>query len=204
MSDLTGMDVLMVVASNNFRDEEYREPAEALARAMAGVVVASSSKHECTGMLGYKITPDLLLSEVDLSKYAAVVFIGGSGAVEYFEDPTAQKLARDALAQGKLVGAICIAPSILANAGLLKGKRATCFSSEKANLTTKGAEFVGEGVVRDGKIITADGPSSAKAFANAMSEALEQEQTRLRGTQAGARGTPESPDSERAREAGRM
>ncbi len=172
MIDLTGMDVLMVVASKNFRDEEYREPAEALAHAKAGVFIASSSKEVCKGMLGHTVTPDMLLSEADVSKYAAVIFVGGAGASEFFDDETAHKIAREAVEQGKLLCAICIAPSTLANAGVLNGKEATCFSSEKDNLAAKGAKFVAKGVVRDGKIITADGPKSAKAFAKAVCEAL--------------------------------
>lgn len=187
MIDLTGMDVLMVIASGDFRDEEYREPAQALAHVMAGVVVASSSKNDSVGMFGLHVTPDLLLSEVDVSKYAAVVFIGGSGASEYFNDAAAHKIARDAAEQGKLVCAICIAPSTLANAGLLKGKKATCFSAEKNNLVAKGAKFVNKGVVRDGKIITADGPDNAAAFAKAICEAL-------------AEGQPEEERPEAARE----
>jgi len=170
--DLMGMDVLMVIASRDFRDEEYREPAAALAHAKAGVVVASSTRDEVTGMLGYKVKPDLLLSEVDVSRYAAVVFVGGSGASEYFNDAMAHRIAQEAAAKGKLVCAICIAPSTLANAGLLKGRKATCFASERGNLKAKGAIVVAQGVVRDGKVITADGPGNAKGFAKAICEAL--------------------------------
>ncbi len=176
--DLAGMDVLMVVASNNFRDEEYLEPAAALARDKDGVLVASARKGVCAGMLGHKVTPDLLLSDVDVSKYAAVIFVGGSGATEYFNEPAAHRIARDAAAQGKLVCAICIAPSILANAGLLKGKKATCFASEKKNLVAKGAQCVDRGVVRDGEFITADGPASARAFAKAICAALAENRPR--------------------------
>ncbi len=172
MEDLTGIDVLMVVASGNFRDEEYREPAEALAHAKAGVVVASSSRDVCQGMLGHTVTPDLLLSDVDVSNYSAVIFVGGSGAGEYFDNPTAHRIARDTVAQGKLLGAICIAPSTLANAGLLKGKKATCYSSERKNLKAKGAKLVDEPVVRDGDLITADGPDSAHLFGKTVVEAL--------------------------------
>ena len=175
MIDLTGMDVLLEIASSDFRDEEYREPAEALARAMAGVVIASSSKDPAVGMSGSRVAPDLLLSEVDVSKYAAIIFVGGSGASEYFEDAAAHKIAREAVEQDKLVCAICIAPSTLANAGVLRGKNATCFSSEKANLEAKGAKVVKKSIVRDGKIITADGPDSAAAFAKAVCEALAEE-----------------------------
>ncbi len=172
MIDLTGLDILLVIATDEFRDEEYREPAEALARAKAGVVIASSSKNPCIGMLGLKVTPDLLISEINVSDYAAVVFIGGKGASEYFDNPAAHKIAQDAIAQDKFVAAICIAPSTLANAGLLNGKKATCFPSERGNLAAKGANVVNESVVRDGQIITADGPQSAKAFAKALCDAL--------------------------------
>ncbi len=170
--DLLGKNVVMVVASQNFRDEEFREPAKMLAHVKAGIDVASSSKEPATGMKGMKVTPDLLLTEVDLADYDAVIFVGGSGSSEYFEDPTAHQLAKDAAAEGKPVCAICIAPSTLANAGLLEGKKATCYSSQVSHLKSKGAEVVEEPVVRDGNIITADGPESARLFGRAIVQAL--------------------------------
>jgi len=172
MLDLSGIDVLIVLASNDFRDEEYREPAEALARLKAGVDVASSSTEMSIGMLGQRVRPDLLLSEVDVSNYAAVIFVGGRGAEEYFNDPVAHRVARDAFECQRFVCAICIAPSILANAGLLKGVSATCYPTERDNLKAKGAKIVEKGVVRDHIIITADGPKHAKAFAKSICDAL--------------------------------
>jgi protease I len=70
------------------------------------------------------------------------------------------------------VAAICIAPVILANAGLLNGKRATSFSSEKNTLVTKGALVSVNGVESDGKIITAEGPSHATEFGEMILKAL--------------------------------
>jgi len=172
MIDLTDLDVLMVIASNDFRDEEYLEPAEALARAKAGVAVASSSNEVAIGVNGHRVMPDLTLPEAKVADYAAVIFVGGAGSREFFDDPVAHRIAREAAEQGKFVCAICIAPSILANAGLLKGKEATCFPSERENLVAKGAKFVEQGVVRDGKIITADGPQSARLFGKAICDAL--------------------------------
>ena len=71
-----------------------------------------------------------------------------------------------------LLAAICIAPSILANAGLLEGKKVTSYSSEASNIKSKGANYTSRPVEQDGKIITADGPGSAKAFGKAIAEAL--------------------------------
>jgi protease I len=172
MSDLMGMDVLMVLASDGFRDEEYREPAAALAHAMAGVDIASSSKRTCIGMHGLKVEPDLPLVNVEVRHYEAVIFVGGRGASEYFDDAVAQKIALDAKQQGKLVCAICIAPAILANAGILDGKRCTCFPSVAPNLRARGAKLVKDAVAKHGKIITANGPEAAHAFGKAIVDAL--------------------------------
>lgn len=172
MVELTGMDVLMVIADSQFRDEEYREPAAALARAKAGVDIASTTLSECTGTYGMKVKPDILITNADVNKYQAVIFVGGKGSAKYFNDKTALKIAKEMDGQGKLVCAICIAPSILANAGLLKGREATCYPSENDNLKSHGAKLIDKGVVRDGNIITANGPESAKEFGNMICDAL--------------------------------
>jgi protease I len=164
MSDLMGMDVLMVLANDEFRDEEYREPAAALAHAMAGVDIAAAEERTCRGKLGLTVEPDLPLIQVEVRNYEAIIFVGGNGSSVYFDDPVALKIAQDAKKQGKLVCAICIAPGILANAGILDGKKCTCFPSAAENLRKRGAKLVNEDVVKDGKIITANGPDAAHAF----------------------------------------
>ena len=75
-----------------------------------------------------------------------------------------------------MIGAICIAPVILANAGVLKGRKAVCFPSIKASLTQKGAIIVNQNVVQDGNIVTATGPEAAGTFAKTLANML---QTRL-------------------------
>ncbi|MBU1486563.1 DJ-1/PfpI family protein, partial [bacterium] len=104
--------------------------------------------------------------------YDAVLFIGGGGSRQYFDDIDAHWIARQAVGEEKILGGICSAVSILANAGVLKGKRATAFSSEGPNLRAKGANYTGAAVEIDGKIITANGPQSATKFGQAILEAL--------------------------------
>ena len=174
-ADLSGKKVLMVIASRYFQDTEFEESARILRQAKAVVVVASSTTEACTGMLGGTVEPDVLLSDVkDVGEYAAVIFVGGGGAEEFFDDPHAHRIAQAAAAAGKPVAAICIAPTILANAGLLKGKKATAWFSgeQKRHLEAQGAQYVKAPVVRDGNIITATGPKSAQAFAEAVCKAL--------------------------------
>ncbi len=166
------MKALLIIAPQNFRDEEYFYTKEELEKAGVDVTTASRSTETTTGMMGGTAKPDISLSEVNVDEYDAVLFIGGSGSAVYFNNATALDIARKADAAGKVVGAICIAPSILANAGLLRGKRATAYPSEEANLRAKGAEYTGEGVTVDGRIITGDGPTSAREFGRAVVRVL--------------------------------
>lgn len=171
---ITGKKVVMVIASKNFRDEELLETRKIIKEAGAEVVVAASSLKTATGMKGATFKPEVLLKDVKADDYDAVVFVGGSGASEYFKDPTAHSLAKAAAEEGKLVCAICIAPVTLANAGLLEGKKATVSKSQAKAIEKKGAKYTGEPVQIDGNIITADGPKSSVKFGKAIVRALGQ------------------------------
>ncbi|RPJ75789.1 MAG: DJ-1/PfpI family protein [Alphaproteobacteria bacterium] len=160
--------VAMVIAEKNFRDEEYQMPKEILEKAGIKVVTVSTTLKEVTGKLGLKVTPDELLENIDPKQHDAVIFIGGGGAEQYFDDERALNLAKAAAENKKIYGAICIAPVILANAGLLKNKKATVFSSEVSMIKEMGAIYTDEGVVIDGNLVTADGPASAKNFGEAI------------------------------------
>ena len=115
---------------------------------------------------------DILLKDVNPDDYDAVLFVGGPGCFVFFDDPAAHKLAKAFYDSKKPTAAICAAPSILANAALLAGVRATCFSGQAENLKSRGADYTGSPVEQDGLIITADGPNSAKAFGNKIAETL--------------------------------
>ena len=162
----------MVIASKDFRDEEYLVPRKLLEAAGAKVTVASSKLGPARGMLGAIATPDLLLKDAKSADFDAIVFVGGSGAKEYWSDAIAHALAVEFHAKGKPTSAICIAPVTLANAGLLKGKAITAWPDVVARIVEKGAVKKSQGCVADGNIITADGPESAEAFGRALVAAL--------------------------------
>lgn len=171
MGTLTGKHVCLIIAPDKFRDEELLEPKSILEQAGVAVTVASSTRGRVTGMLGAVAQPDCLLSDVDVARYDALIFVGGSGAGVYYDNPTCHRLAQQAAAE-KIVGAICIAPVILARAGILQGKMATVWSSEIPKIQAGGAQFSGEDVTRDGNIITGSGPQAAATFGKALVEAL--------------------------------
>ena len=166
------MTVLLIVAQNGFRDEEYFTPKTILEDAGYQVKTGSVKVGIARGKLGGTAKVDVALSEVKVDDYAAVVFVGGPGSADYFNDKTVLKLATDAYQKGEVVGAICIAPGILARAGILKGKKATVFPSETETLEREGANYSALPVVVDGKIVTADGPEAAEEFGKALVKTL--------------------------------
>lgn len=173
--NLARKNILMVVAPENFRDEELQEPKEIFEDSGASITIASKDTNSATGMFGAVVTVDKNISEIEVDNYDAVVFVGGSGASIYFDDKTALEISKEAYQEGKIIGAICIAPSILANAGLLEDKDVTSFPSEKENLEDHGANYTDSNVEVDGKIITGKGPEFASDFGQKVKEVLSQE-----------------------------
>ena len=162
----------MVIAPEGFRDEEYFEPKEVFEANDFEVITASKKTGTCIGKLGGKAASNVLVSDADPAEYDAVVFVGGPGMARYLEDSDYTGLAKKFFEADKLTTAICISPSVLANAGILSGKKATAFPSEEGNLKSKGADWTGQAVTKDGKVITANGPDAAKEFAEEIVNAL--------------------------------
>mgnify|MGYP002725639071 CR=1 FL=1 len=163
--------ILSIIAPLNYQDKEYGDSKMALEAAGHSVITASTvlSAH---GALGGSIEADMLLSDINPSDYDAVIFVGGGGCFDYFDDPTAQKIAKDFFNANKITAAICAAPSIFANAELLNGVTATCFPSQAEHITEMGANYTGAEVEQDGLMITASGPLAATKFGERIAEAL--------------------------------
>jgi len=177
VKDLTGKKVLLVIASANFQDKEYTAVRDKLSARGAEIKVASSKTDECEAMdKSVKVKPDLLVKDAKADDYDAVIFIGGSGAGEYYNSSDAHALAKSAVEKGKILAAICLAPNVLAKAGLLKDKNATVFG-DKQTLKDGGAKVSEEHVVTDDKLVTADGPDAAGDFADAVAKVLLEKQT---------------------------
>ncbi|MCM8800388.1 MAG: DJ-1/PfpI family protein [Candidatus Omnitrophica bacterium] len=164
--------VVMIIAQENFRDEELLEPRRILEKNGIEVKVASTTLRPVKGMLGAIVKPDLLVKDINVEDFDAIIFVGGIGASQYWDDPQAHKLAQQAYNSDRIVAAICIAPVTLAKANLLKGKHATAWSSEAEILKKAGANYTGRPVERDGNIITAFGPQVAGQFGEELKRAL--------------------------------
>jgi protease I len=165
-------EIVMVIAPEVFRDEEYSHPKSVLESRGAHVVTASTAPGECIGKLGLRAQAEISVAEAAERDWDAVIFVGGAGASVFFDDAAAHALARHAVAGPGILSAICIAPSTLAHAGLLDGVRATAFPSQQEDLTAHGALWTGEMVTTDGRIVTANGPEAAYEFGQTIGDML--------------------------------
>ena len=163
--------VLMVIAPSDFRDEEFFETKEVLEKANIDVTVVNSTGQPSKSSFGKIVTPDKNFYDTDEKDFDAIVFVGGSGTKVYFNHKRTLELAKKFCESGKVAAAICIAPTILVNAGIINGKKATSFPSERNKINAVGT-YTGKPVEIDGKIITANGPQAAKEFGKKIAEAL--------------------------------
>lgn len=164
--------VALVIAFNGYQPVEYSVPKNLLEQ--AGIVVATvsnkmgvahSEEKESEPAVAAKV--DTLLSDLNLSDYAGIFFIGGPNALENLDNETSYSIIREAFEKKMPLGAICVATRILAKAGVLKDKRATGWDGDNqlgALLKEHQAQYQPKDVVVDGLIITAVGPSAAREF----------------------------------------
>ncbi|MDR3113089.1 MAG: DJ-1/PfpI family protein, partial [Endomicrobium sp.] len=160
---------VFIVAPEGFRDEEYYKPKKILEGDGVKVVTASLKTGEIQGRFGYKALSNILVSDVKEKDYDAIVYVGGGGAKVYFDNADALRLANEFYNLGKPVTAICIAPVILANSGILKGKKATVFYPDGVeDLKKAAADYTGNLVEVDGNVITANHADAAELFGSAI------------------------------------
>jgi len=169
--------ILMVVAFKDFSDEEYFIPKEVLEKAGFSIDTTSTKKGIAIGSQGGEAIVHMGIDEINLENYDVVIFCGGSGMANELDNQIFHKLAKDFYENNKTVAAICVAPALLAKAGILENKKATVWSSvlDKSFIETleeNGAIYEDSLVVIDNKIITANGPDAAEEFAKAIKELL--------------------------------
>lgn len=169
--------VAIVITFSDFRDVEYFILKEILEEAGVKVKTVSTQKGTALGADGGEVKIDLQVLDVNPSEFDAVLFIGGPGMGKSLDNEDFHKLAKDTVSSGKILGAICIAPAMLAKAGILKGKKATVWSAPLQKESVKilkeeGAIVQENSVVIDGKIITAEGPLATRDFARAVKEQM--------------------------------
>ncbi len=170
------MKCLYVVAQKGYREEELEQPKAILEKGKIKCDVTSIAKGLAFGMQKGETEIKKSVRDIDLDEYEAIVFVGGKGAPDLLNHQEVLNLAVNAYERRKLIGAICIAPVILAEAGVLYKKNATVFENDfsmRYFLSNK-VNYVKLDVVKDGNIITADGPQSATKFGTVLLKELKE------------------------------
>jgi DJ-1 family protein len=133
--------------------------------------VSIMGKLPVTGAHGIKVAADLLFEDAVYDSCEMIVLPGGMpGATNLDEHAGLREKIYSFNNQGKWLAAICAAPLVFGHAGVLKGKKATCYPSFEKEL--EGAEVVEDSVVSDQKVITSRGPATAMDFALKIIEEL--------------------------------
>lgn len=165
------MQALLIIAQKGYQDVELDGARKGLQDAGFEVVIGSIKAEECLGKFGGTEEATVGLKDVDIADYDRIGFIGGSGAGNMWQDKEAIRIAQEAFKAGKPLGAICIAPKVLAVAGVLDGKKATMWNEDGDQagfLALHNVEYTGENVTVDGLIVTANGPGAAGEFGEAF------------------------------------
>ena len=169
--------VLLVVASNGFHPVEYSETRSVLEKANYEVLVASNASGVATAYGDdLKVNIDTVITDINVADYQGIFIIGGPGAMEFLDHEAMHRVMQEVeKLQNRAFGAICISPRILAAAGVLQGRRVTCWNKDdkfQAIADEAGATFIDTGVVVDRNLITANGPAAATDFGDAIVAAL--------------------------------
>lgn len=158
----------LVLLADGFEEIEAVTIIDVLRRGKVAVTTASLGGKQVKGSHDIVLEADALLADVTVDAFDALVLPGGPAAKTLREDARAQASIAAAAETGKLLGAVCAAPTALEVAGVLSGKQATAYPGS----ALPSARFVEERVVEDGQIVTSRGPGTTMAFALKLVERL--------------------------------
>jgi 4-methyl-5(b-hydroxyethyl)-thiazole monophosphate biosynthesis len=154
--------VLMPLAAG-FEEIEALTIVDILRRAAIDVVLAGLQPGPIAGAHNITVIPDMTLEDVTADMFDMIVLPGGQpGTNNLNADSRLHALLNEFSTKEKIIGAICAAPIVLAAAGLLQGKNATCYPAYRNKLD--GAVYEEKSVVCDGNLITSRGPGTAMSF----------------------------------------
>ncbi len=158
---------VVIPLADGFEEIEAMAIADVLRRAGITVTLAGLHSGPVEGAHHIKVVPDSTIDKISSAEFDMIVLPGGQpGSDNLSANGLVKALIQDFHAKGKLTGAICAAPYVLAGAGILEGKQATAYPSYSGKLA--GAIYQEKTVVEDGLIMTSRGPGTAICFALAI------------------------------------
>jgi len=174
-----GMASALIPLAQGCEELEAVTLIDLLRRAQIEVVTAGLTAEAVTGRCGTVLVPDMTLEKAMQREFDLIVLPGGAAGADRLEnDARVVELLRKMAMHGKYIAAICAAPKVLAAAGLLDGKRATCYPGSLDVKKYPRIRLENRAIVIDGKILTSRGPGTAMDFALELIYTLSGRQTR--------------------------
>lgn len=166
------MKQVVMLFAEGYEEVEALMTVDLLRRGGVDVKLASiTDAMTVCGSHDIRVEMDTTLAQVDLGQMDAILIPGGlQGTMNLGKDDATCQALKDMFEAGKVVGAICAAPSVLGACGILQGKRATCYPGFEDKL--EGAEFVDEMAVADGNVVTSRGLGTSMEFGFKLLEIL--------------------------------
>lgn len=168
MTDLKHKNILFFLPANDFNEEEFLLVKNTFRESSFRIFIASDSHSLCNGNNGMKVKADVNLYNVHAGNFEAFILIGGNGMRTYWNNQTLINIVRRFYESGKLIGAICSAPVLLANAGIIRQHQGTCYPGDRNEFEKAGGKYTGQPVVSCGNIVTAQCPEDALEFSRTI------------------------------------
>lgn len=173
MSEENRIPTVLVPLAQGCEELEAITIVDLLRRAGISVVTAGLDDRPVTASRGTTLIPDTTLDKVEIDALDMIALPGGlPGADHLNSDARIHSTLKLLSEKSRLVAAICAAPKVLLTAGLLDGKRATCYPGSLDRLDCSNINLTGNAVVVDGNVITSRGPGTAMDFALTLIEVL--------------------------------
>jgi protease I len=154
----------LILSADNFEDSELLVPLYRLQEAGHKVDVAAAALGKITGKHGYEVQVNKTFDAVNPAEFAVLILPGGKAPAAIRDLPAVQAIVRAFFTAYKPVGAICHGPQILISAGVLNGRRATCYQTVAEELQDAGAKYADSEVVVDSRLVTSRQPGDLPAF----------------------------------------
>jgi protease I len=168
MINLTQNSFLIFLPKKDFSEKEFTIIKSRLLKAGKQVFITSDDHSVCSGSKGMKVKSDTSFYNVNVNNFSSLILIGGAGSRDYWNNESLHKIIKKFFESKKVIAAICSSPIILAKAGILQNKKATCYSEDKMELINSGIDYQDKNVVVDENVVTANDARSALQFTEAI------------------------------------
>lgn len=165
---------LIVIAPADFRDDEFSVTYDSLKQHKVKITVASTDTTPATGMFGTVVKPDISLDKSNVDDFDALIIIGGKGCEQLWNSETLHAIVQEFDSEKKLIGAMCIAPMVLARAGILVDKIVTAYPTVRDEIGKCCRSCTDADVEVSDNVVTCSGPRASASFATTIVTILKQ------------------------------